>query len=233
MSINNAIAQNLKHINQQIHTAASECSRSPNDIHLLAVSKTKPVSDVILAYEAGHRNFGENYAQEGVDKIQSTRHLPDIVWHFIGPLQSNKSKLIAENFDWMHSLSRLKIAKRLDAQRPSDMPALNVCVQVNIDNDPNKAGVMPDEALDLVASLQYLPNLRCRGLMTIPQLEQSEQQLAQSFAKMHSLFLEGKNKFEYFDTLSMGMSSDLHLAISQGSTMLRIGTGIFGARVPK
>lgn len=232
MSDNSRIAQNLKQVNIALAEAAIAYSRDPNDIHLLAVSKTKPVSDIILAYEAGHRNFGENYVQEGVEKIQQMKHFSDIIWHFIGPLQSNKSKLVAENFDWMHSLARLKIAKRLNEQRSIDKLPLNVCVQVNIDKDPNKAGVLLQDAKAFVEEIQDLPNLRCRGLMTIPQAKQSAAQLKQSFANMQALFDECKGQFEHFDTLSMGMSADLSLAISQGSTMVRVGTGIFGARKP-
>ncbi|MGQ8364842.1 YggS family pyridoxal phosphate-dependent enzyme [Glaciecola sp. 1036] len=230
MTDNNPIAENLKKVHGQIEAAAIACSRSPNDIQLLAVSKTKPVSDIMLAYDAGHRNFGENYVQEGVDKIQQLKQYSDILWHFIGPIQSNKSKLVAENFDWVHSVDRFKIAKRLNDQRPEASSPLQICIQVNIDNDPNKSGVPPKEVSELIRQIEKLPNLKIRGLMTIPKAEQSDTELKDSFSHMQDLFIQCQQNCSTIDTLSMGMTQDLALAISQGSTMVRVGTAIFGVR---
>lgn len=220
------LAQTLALIKQ----AAERHQRDPNHIQLLAVSKTKPVSDIVIAYENGHRQFGENYVQESVEKIQALNHLNDILWHFIGPLQSNKSKFIAEHFDWMHSLERLKIAKRLNEQRSPHQAPLNVCVQVNIDDESNKAGLPESEVIDFIEHLQDLSRLRCRGLMTIPKADVSDTERAHSFARMQDLFERCAQRFEHFDTLSMGMSDDLDIAVQYGATMVRVGTGIFGKR---
>ncbi|MEM0910645.1 MAG: YggS family pyridoxal phosphate-dependent enzyme [Pseudomonadota bacterium] len=229
----NTIGKNLDRIKAQITLAAAKDQRAPQNITLLAVSKTKPVSDIISAYQSGQRDFGENYVQEGVEKIQALQDYSDILWHFIGPLQSNKSKIVAENFDWIHSIDRFKIAKRLNDQRPASLPPLNVCIQVNIDSDDNKSGVIPDQTGELLEQMQSLKQLKLRGLMTIPKANQQQNELEASFAKMHSLYESLKRKFTTFDTLSMGMSGDLALAIKQGSTMVRIGTAIFGQRTKK
>ncbi len=224
------IGRNLDRIKTQIEHAATSTGRQSQNITLLAVSKTKPISDIISAYQSGQRDFGENYVQEGVEKIQALRSYSDIYWHFIGPLQSNKSKIVAENFDWMHSIDRFKIAKRLNDQRPASMPPLKVCIQVNIDDDENKAGVSPQETETLLAQLSDLEKLELRGLMTIPKALQSKEQLTKSFARMTALYTQLKANYPTFDTLSMGMSGDLELAIEQGSTMVRVGTAIFGQR---
>ncbi|MGJ8679873.1 YggS family pyridoxal phosphate-dependent enzyme, partial [Paraglaciecola sp.] len=158
------IAERLKSALATIKQSTLEANRPLNSVRLLAVSKTKPVSDIVQAYEAGQRLFGENYVQEGVEKVQALKYLPDIDWHFIGPLQSNKTRLVAENFDWMHTVDRLKIAQRLNDQR-SAHKKLNVCIQVNIDNDVNKSGVLPDQLDALAAAIQNMPNLVLRGLM--------------------------------------------------------------------
>jgi pyridoxal phosphate enzyme (YggS family) len=227
---NNSIAANIAHINKQIEQAAHACKRDPNLIQLLAVSKTKPVSDIISAYECGHRSFGENYVQEAVDKIQMMTDYSDIVWHFIGPLQSNKSKFIAEYFDWMHSLERIKIAKRLNEQRSVYQLPLNVCVQVNIDEEQNKAGIAAQDVENFIEQLQGLSRLKCRGLMTIPKAGASDNERQDSFGKMQALFNKCAQSFDNIDTLSMGMSDDLNIAIECGSTMVRVGTAIFGKR---
>jgi hypothetical protein len=224
------IAENLKQVRASIATAASQCSRDPNDIHLLAVSKTKPVSDILLAYDYGHRDFGENYVQEGVEKIQQLHEYSDIVWHFIGPLQSNKSKFIAEHFDWMHSIDRFKIAKRLSEQRGVYQLPLNVCIQVNIDEEPTKAGVHEHEVIALLEQIILLERIKCRGLMAIPKDTANESEQRASLSKMQALFARCQKIVPEFDTLSMGMSNDMDLAIEYGSTMVRVGTGIFGAR---
>jgi pyridoxal phosphate enzyme (YggS family) len=224
------IAKNIQHVRAEIASAANKCERDANDIHLLAVSKTKPVSDILQAYETGHRDFGENYVQEAVDKIQQLKQYSDIVWHFIGPLQSNKSKFIAEYFDWMHSVDRLKIAKRLSEQRGPYQKPLNICIQVNIDEEESKAGVKPQDVLNLAKEIDKLERIKCRGLMTIPKASIDAQVQRNSFTKMQDLFLECQKTFPEFDTLSMGMSNDMDVAIEFGSTMVRVGTGIFGAR---
>jgi hypothetical protein len=224
------IATNIARINEQIEQAARACKRDPNLIQLLAVSKTKPVSDIVSAYECGHRNFGENYVQEAVEKIQQMTDYSDILWHFIGPLQSNKSKFIAEYFDWMHSLDRIKIAKRLNEQRSVHQKPLNVCVQVNIDDESNKAGIAEVDVIDFITQLQGLSRLKCRGLMTIPKADVSDTEREDSFARMRELFEQCAQKFDNIDTLSMGMSDDLIIAVEYGSTMVRVGTAIFGKR---
>ena len=228
-----SISANLAKIRTKINDTAYACQRDPKNITLLAVSKTKPVSDIISAYQSGQRDFGENYVQEGVDKIHDLKAYSDILWHYIGPLQSNKSKLVAENFDWIHSLDRFKIAKRLNDQRPSSLPPLNVCLQINIDDDENKSGLHPSEAGELSKRVHDLPNLCLRGLMTIPKAMQNSSELKDSFSKMKVLYDSLKAQCETVDTLSMGMSSDMELAISEGSTMVRIGTAIFGHREKK
>jgi len=228
---NQSIQKNIALVMQRIEEAAKACGRDPNHIQLLCVSKTKPVSDIIAAYNSGHRLFGENYVQEAVNKIQELKNYSDILWHFIGPLQSNKSKFIAEYFDWMHSLDRFKIAKRLNEQRSVHQSPLNVCVQVNIDNEPNKAGVLEKDAFTLVEQLNELSNIQCRGLMTIPKVNANETERRDSFARMQALYIKCAENFDNFDTLSMGMSTDLDIAIEYGSTMVRIGTDIFGARL--
>jgi pyridoxal phosphate enzyme (YggS family) len=226
----NQIANNIAAVKSEIANCASQVGRNANNIELLAVSKTKPVSDIVLAYEAGHRSFGENYVQEGVDKIAELNHLPDILWHFIGPLQSNKSRLVAENFDWMHSVDRLKIAKRLNDQRPAFASPLNICVQINIDEEESKAGILPNELMPLLAELNSLKKLKVRGLMAIPKASKVKSEQLASFTKIQTLFTACQQKYPEFDTLSIGMSADLSAAIECGSTMVRIGTAIFGSR---
>lgn len=226
MYIHNQFAQ----VNKRIKNAALACGRDAEHIQLLAVSKTKPVSNIISAYEYGHRSFAENYVQEAVDKIQALDQYSDITWHFIGPLQSNKSKFIAEYFAWMHSLDRIKIAQRLNQQRSVYQPKLMVCVQVNIDNEPNKAGVAANEVIDFIDELQQFDRLCCRGIMSIPKATSNETERAASFANMQDLFEQCKARFDSIDTLSMGMSADLELAVAHGTTMVRIGTDLFGKR---
>ena len=226
------IADRLKTAREKLEQAASDVNRPPNCVELLAVSKTKPVSDIVLAYEAGQRKFGENYVQEGVDKIQTLKELDDIEWHFIGPLQSNKTKLVAEHFDWMHTLSRTKIADRLNNQRGHYAPALNVCIQVNIDDEESKSGVSPSEVMALAEHISQLPKLKLRGLMAIPQATDDSHQQHQAFSAMQALFHDLQSTYPDVDTLSMGMTNDLSVAIANGSTVVRLGTAIFGARAP-
>jgi hypothetical protein len=193
------------------------------------VSKTKPVSDIMQAYEAGQRLFGENYVQEGVEKIQMLQSFDDIEWHFIGPLQSNKTRLVAENFDWVQAIDRLKIAKRLNDQIIPNK-TLNVCIQINIDDDENKAGIDVNELNDFAKAISELPNLRLRGLMTVPKANQSDAEQRASFAQMAALFKNLKKQYPSVDTLSMGMSGDIQNAIYNGSNMVRVGSAIFGLR---
>ncbi|AJJ09754.1 hypothetical protein CH64_1822 [Yersinia rohdei] len=227
------IEKNLQDVRAQIATAARNCARSPEEVTLLAVSKTKPVTAIEEAIAAGQYAFGENYVQEGVDKIRYfTDNAPtsNLEWHFIGPLQSNKSKLVAENFAWCHTVDRLKIAQRLSAQRPSGMPALNVLIQVNISDEQSKSGIALAELPALAASISELPNLHLRGLMAIPAPETDYQRQLAVFEQMNQAFLTLKTSYPQMDTLSMGMTDDMAAAIAAGSTLVRIGTAIFGSR---
>lgn len=223
------IAERLKSVQETVKQSTLDAHRPPNQVKLLAVSKTKPVSDIVQAYEAGQRLFGENYVQEGVEKIQALQKFDDIEWHFIGPLQSNKTRLVAENFDWVQAVDRLKIAQRLNEQT-SPHKSLNVCIQVNIDDDANKAGISPAEIKDFAKIITDLPNLTLRGLMTIPKANQSMAQQTASFAQMSVLLADLIKQYSTVDTLSMGMSGDMQNAINNGSTMVRVGTAIFGSR---
>ncbi|MBP5985628.1 MAG: YggS family pyridoxal phosphate-dependent enzyme [Azonexus sp.] len=224
-----AIADNLQAVQARIAKAAAAAGRPPESVRLLAVSKTWPLASVVEAADAGQRAFGENYVQEGIDKIAaiSGRNLE---WHFIGPLQSNKSKPVAECFDWVHSIDRLKIAERLSAQRPTYLPPLQVCVQVNVSGEASKSGCAPDEALALCRAVATLPGLRLRGLMTIP--EPSDDPAAQRapFRRLREIHEQLRAAGLPLDTLSMGMSHDLEAAVAEGATIVRIGTAIFGER---
>lgn len=223
------IAERLKSVQISVEQSTLDAHRPSNSVKLLAVSKTKPVSNIVQAYEAGQRLFGENYVQEGVEKIQALQALDDIEWHFIGPLQSNKTRLVAENFDWVQTIDRLKIAQRLNDQG-SPFKKLNVCIQVNIDNEDSKAGITAEQLDDLAKAISELPNLALRGLMTIPKANQTEDKQTASFAQMTALFENMQERYPSVDTLSMGMSADMQNAIDNGSTMVRVGTAIFGAR---
>ena len=225
------ITDRLAQTQNRINLTAAKFNRNPQSISLLAVSKTKPSSDIITAYQAGQRNFGENYVQEGVSKVIALhQQCPDAVWHYIGPLQSNKTKEVAEQFDWMHTLDRLKIAQRLNNQRPETKSALQVCIQVNISGEASKAGISLDEVETLSSEIQQLPNLCLRGLMAIPSHPDDEQQLKNEYHQMQMLFEKLKQQYDSVDTLSMGMSQDLEMAVEHGTTMVRIGSAIFGAR---
>ena len=229
----NTVQDNLLNIKNEIKKIAKECGRDPNTIQLIAVSKTKPVEQIMEAINAGQLAFGENYVQEGIEKIQYfKKNMPnnDLIWHFIGPLQSNKSKLVAEHFDWMHTIDRFKIAQRLSDQRPNHMAKLNVLIQVNISQEASKSGVKPEEVADLVKQIVTLPNLNLRGLMAIPEIENDYDKQLNVFTKMQQLLQSLQKDYPFMDTLSMGMSGDMQAAIVAGSTMVRIGTAIFGAR---
>ena len=225
----NNIAERIKEVRNQIKQATQAAQRQPHSVQLLAVSKTKPAADVAAAHAAGQVDFGENYVQEGVQKITQLQHLP-LTWHFIGPIQSNKTKDIAEHFAWVHSLDREKIARRLSQQRPAHLPPLQVLIQINIDDESSKAGIAPAQLEQMAQLIASLPQLQLRGLMTIPQADANADQQAHSFAAMQRLFLQLQTQYDQIDTLSMGMSNDLAAAIAHGATMVRVGTAIFGAR---
>ena len=210
------IQDNLKKVQERIHTLDKN-----HQVTLIAVSKTKPASDIQQAIDAGQRHFGENYLQEALDKIDSLKN-QNLIWHFIGPIQSNKTVKIAQNFDWVHSVDRLKIAKRLNDQRPKNLEKLNVLLQVNIDNEATKSGVLEDEIDELTSHFENFQNIALRGFMCIPSPDNTEK----SFKKMAEIL----QKYPNLDTLSMGMSNDLDLAIKNGATFVRIGADIFGKR---
>ena len=223
------IAEKLHRVHARIHEASVQAGRAPQEVRLLAVSKTFGAEAVRQAHAAGQNDFGENYVQEAVEKIAVLRHLP-LQWHCIGPVQSNKTKLVAAHFDWMHSIERLKIAQRLSEQRSAAQAPLQICIQVNVDGGLSKSGVAPGEALALARAVAALPRLRLRGLMCIPEP-------AADFASQHAVFLRAKSLFDALnaaglglDTLSMGMSADLEAAVAAGSTLVRVGSAIFGDR---
>ena len=227
------IQQNILRIQHRIEAACQKAGRASNAVRLLAVSKTKSVAEISTAFEAGQNAFGENYVQEGVDKIQYFQAQGlQLEWHFIGPLQSNKTRLVAEHFDWMQTLERAKIADRLNEQRPADKAPLNVLIQINISDEETKSGISPHEMLNLAKHIENLPHLRLRGLMAIPAPTENIAEQESAFKKMAALFEQLKQAFpaQPIDTLSMGMTDDMSSAIKCGSTMVRIGTAIFGAR---
>lgn len=227
------IQQNLQDVRSRIAAAAQGCARAPEEITLLAVSKTKPVAAIAEAIAAGQHAFGENYVQEGVDKVQHFATLPEgttLDWHFIGPLQSNKSRLVAEHFAWCHTVDRLRIAQRLSDQRPAGMPPLNVLIQINISDEQSKSGIVLAELPALAEAVAALPNVTLRGLMAIPAPEENYQRQLAVFSRMSDAFQALQQHYPQVDTLSMGMTDDMAAAIAAGSTLVRIGTAIFGAR---
>ena len=223
------ISANLQAVITRIEAAARQFGRNPDGISLLAVSKTWAAPDVREAALAGQQSFGENYVQEGIDKARSLESL-GLEWHFIGPLQSNKTRPVAETFDWVHAVDRLKIAERLSEQRPENLPALQVCIQVNVSGEQTKSGVSLDEAAALAHRVAALPRIRLRGLMAIPEPVEdfAEQRIA--FRRLREAFEQLNKEGLSLDTLSMGMSHDLEAAIAEGATMVRVGTAIFGER---
>ena len=223
------IADNVVLVQTRIQAAALAAQRDENSVQLLAVSKTKPAEALREAYAAGIRDFGENYLQEALGKQLELADLP-LIWHFIGPIQSNKTRAIAEHFDWVHSVDRLKIAQRLSEQRPADLPPLNICIQVNVSGEASKSGCTPADLPALANAISQLPRLKLRGLMAIP--EPTEDRAAQdaAFAAVQSL---QAGLGLPLDTLSMGMSHDLESAIAMGATWVRIGTALFGTRGPQ
>lgn len=224
-----AIASNLQAVRARIAKAAMAAGRRPEEVELLAVSKTWPVDCVIEAARAGQRAFGENYVQEGVAKVLTTVDL-DLTWHFIGPLQSNKTRPVAEHFAWVHTIERLKIAERLSAQRPPALPALQVCVQVNVSGEASKSGCAPEEAPALCRAVAMLPRLHLRGLMAIPEATDDLAAQRAAFSRLRDVYNATRAAGLPLDTLSMGMSHDLEAAVTEGATIVRIGTAIFGER---
>jgi pyridoxal phosphate enzyme (YggS family) len=223
------IGANLQAVKARIAAAATQCGRVPDSIELLAVSKTFSATAVRSAHAAGQRAFGENYVQEAIDKINALRNLP-LVWHFIGPIQSNKTREIAVHFDWAHSIDRLKIAERLAAARPVDMAPLQVCVQINIGNEDSKSGIAPAAAPALLREIATLPRLKLRGLMTIPPASEDIAVQRGYFAQLRRVRDDLAATGILLDTLSMGMSADIEAAIAEGATTVRVGTAIFGVR---
>ena len=224
------IPAQLRQVQERIQQACVTAARDPVSVRLLAVSKTFPASQVAEAFAAGQTAFGENYIQEAVEKITALAHLP-LEWHCIGPIQSNKTRLVAEHFDWVHSVDRLKIAQRLSEQRPENLAPLNICLQINIDGGPTKSGVAPAEALALAQAAAQLPRLRLRGIMTIPEPSENFASASKAHREARALFDALCQSGLALDTLSMGMSADLESAIAEGSTMVRVGSAIFGGRV--
>ena len=223
------IAANLQAVKRRISAACLAAGRKPKSVTLLAVSKTWPSDRLQEVALCGHRAFGENYVQEAEAKIFSLSRL-ELEWHFIGPLQSNKTRVVAEKFDWVHTVDRIKVAERLSAQRPDNMPPLQVCLQVNVSGEASKSGSAPDEVTALAGAVMQLPGLTLRGLMTIPEPTEDVQLLRSRFALLRQLQDQMNANGFSLDTLSMGMSHDLEAAIAEGATIVRVGTAIFGER---
>ena len=224
------IAENLSRVREQICDAERRYRRQPGSVQLLAVSKTHPAERIVEAARAGQRSFGENYLQEALEKMQVLGDTADLEWHFIGPIQSNKTHKIAEHFAWAHSVDRLKTAQRLSAQRPAELAPLNVCLQVNISAEASKSGVVPVDLPALAEQVSQLPRLHLRGLMAIPAPAANFEQQRQPLRALRLLQEQLQNSGLALDTLSMGMTDDLEAAIAEGATWLRIGTAIFGPR---
>ncbi len=235
ISIMFRIADKLKNVRLRIQKATISADRPLDAVELLPVSKKHTAESVLEAFDAGCRSFGENYASEAVEKqaqllVLNAEKAAQIIWHFIGPVKSNKTRMIAEHFDWVQSVDRLKIATRLNDQRLASMAPLNVCIQVNIDDEETKSGLTLPELEELAKAIEELPNLCLRGLMAIPSASSDDEALSRSMASLQQAYLKLKETHEHVDTLSMGMSSDIEIAIQHGSTMVRVGTAIFGAR---
>ena len=223
------VTENIANIETQLAQSAIRAGRRPGTVRLLAVSKKQPLDKVLEAADAGQRDFGENLVQEGLEKIRAAGR-KDLVWHFIGHLQSNKTREVAESFDWVHSVDRRKIAQRLNDQRPAHLPPLNVCIQVNVDSEPAKSGATPAEVDRLAHQIAKLPNLRLRGLMCLPAIRDGFEEQRKPFAVLRELMQTLNEEGLQLDTLSMGMSDDYPAAIAEGATIVRIGTALFGAR---
>ncbi len=220
----------LAAVHRRIDSAAREAGRSAQDITLIAVSKQQTIDAVAALADLGQRDFGENYLQEALDKIGALRDRR-LIWHFIGQLQSNKTRAVAEHFDWVHTVDRLKIAARLSEQRPFHAPPLSVCVQVRLGNEDTKGGALPRDLPELLGAIASLPRLQLRGLMAIPPAETDPARQRHWFAELRRLFVQARDRHASLDTLSMGMSADLEAAIAEGATHVRIGTAVFGERL--
>ncbi len=219
----------LNQVKQRINDAEKLYGRPPSSVSLLAVSKTKPANAVLEAFNAGQRCFGESYLQDALPKIEALKEY-DIEWHFTGPIQSNKTLAIAAHFSWVHSVDRLKIAQRLNEQRPVELKPLNICLQVNMDHEKNKSGIHPEELFPIAEALSLMPNIRLRGLMSIPKATKNRENQRKPFHQLQKLQQALIENGYLLDTLSMGMSNDLEAAVAEGATMVRIGTAIFGSR---
>ena len=224
------IAERMQAVKSRIASAAKAAGRDPSQITLLAVSKTFGTEDILEAEAAGQRAFGENYVQEALGKIDALRARTELEWHLIGPLQSNKCNVVAPRFSWVHTVDRLKIAARLSTSRPSSLPPINVCIQVNISGEDAKSGVAPDGVRELAGAIVELPGLRLRGLMGIAGLDIADDQTRAQFRRLRQHYDDLRSAGFAVDTLSMGMSADLEAAIAEGATMIRVGSAIFGAR---
>lgn len=223
------VTENFRKIQDLLAKAAADAGRAADDIRLVAVSKKKPLEAILEVASAGQRDFGENFVQEGLEKIRSAAR-NDLRWHFIGHLQSNKTKAVAEHFQWVHTIDRLKIAQRLSEYRPSDAEDLNICIEVNIDGETQKSGVSVAQTRDLAAAIAELPRLKLRGLMCLPAIRHGFDEQRKPFAALRVLYESLQAQGHELDTLSMGMSADYAAAIHEGATIIRIGTGIFGTR---
>ena len=224
------LQQNYHNVLAQIAGAEASAGRNAGEVRLVAVGKTFPAGDIREVYAAGQRDFGENYIQEWYEKTEDLADLSDIVWHIIGDVQSNKTKFVAERAHWVHTIGRLKTAQRLSAQRPSEMPPLQVCIEVNIAGEETKHGVAPDEAVALACEVAKLPNLKMRGLMCVAKADAGEAELREAFGRMQALLAELNAAGVAADVLSMGMSGDMEIAVACGATHVRIGSAIFGRR---
>lgn len=228
------IIENYQRVLADVAAEATHCQRSPDSVQLLAVSKTHSIDKIREAYQAGARDFGENYLQEALEKISQLANqdepMKDVRWHFIGPVQSNKTRDIAAAFDWLHSVDRLKIARRLSEQRPDTLPDLNICLQVNLSGEASKSGVALDEVEALCQAIAPLPRLHLRGLMAIPAPTEGYDAQRAVFHPLSKLFRDLQARYDQFDTLSIGMSADYKAAIAEGATIIRVGSAIFGAR---
>jgi pyridoxal phosphate enzyme (YggS family) len=224
-----SIANNFSKVRKIIHASCKAHHRPENAVQLLAVSKTRSAQQLVVLHQAGQLHFGENYLQEALDKQALLAKLP-LIWHFIGPIQSNKTRAIAENFSWVHSVDRFKIAKRLSEQRPSHLPPINICLQVNISNEANKAGCSALECTGLLAQMSSLEHIKVRGLMAIPKATDNILEQRAAFSDMSHLLTQCRLQYPQLDTLSMGMSADMDPAIGQGATIIRVGTALFGPR---
>ena len=227
-----AIKQNISSLKRRIANSANQCGRDPSSVRIIAVSKKHNLDSIKAAYDQGIRDFGENYLQEAIQKIELYKP-KNIIWHFIGPIQSNKTKLIANNFSWVHSVDRIKIAERLSSQKNPELPDLNVCLQINIDDETSKAGFSKNEIMTVIPYLQELSGIKLRGLMAIPKFRRTMDEQRKPFYELQQLFMRISNQMQNntsFDTLSMGMSSDLEAAIYENANLVRVGTDIFGKR---